>query len=461
MSAFFRALTKTESSDLQRAFGAPDITSEQMKQAIIEWFLMWFQRGACDCEDPCQRLPYTIVSKLCKAIFGEYDSRLQLREGQRSEGPLQYMDDARKRLDAIKTEIMQWGMVGGAVLVKPILTQQGIDWRYIRRDGYIVLGRGADGGLTDICSSEKTAAGRSWYTFVERRTASAEGLLIRNKLYCSSNPETLGRNVPLDTLPQYGNLQAESFFPGIGGVGLVQMRMPMVNCIDGSHDGISLLEPVQGLIHAINRNEYQLNREFELGRARVIASEDMLRSYNDKKRLVDDLFVGVADDPARVGLTIFAPELRNANYEQRRQAYLKAIENLLGIKRGILSDVEAAERTATEINSSAGDYAVSIMELQSLWYDTLQEALKLADEMLRLYGYYTGSVWDPKLLAVTWGNGVLYDADKEWAERRQMVADGLLKPELALAWKFDLPCETEADLAAIRQKYMPEAESYM
>ena len=33
---------------------------------------------------------------------------------------------------------------------------------------------------------------------------------------------------------------------------------------------------------------------------------------------------------------------------------------------------------------------------------------------------------------------------------------GLLKPELALAWKFDLPSETEADLEAIRQKYMPE-----
>ena len=37
-----------------------------------------------------------------------------------------------------------------------------------------------------------------------------------------------------------------------------------------------------------------------------------------------------------------------------------------------------------------------------------------------------------------------------------MVEMGLLKPELALAWKFDLPCETEADLAEIRKNYMPE-----
>ena len=31
-----------------------------------------------------------------------------------------------------------------------------------------------------------------------------------------------------------------------------------------------------------------------------------------------------------------------------------------------------------------------------------------------------------------------------------------LKPELALAKKYDLPSETPEDLAAIREKYMPE-----
>ena len=52
------------------------------------------------------------------------------------------------------------------------------------------------------------------------------------------------------------------------------------------------------------------------------------------------------------------------------------------------------------------------------------------------------------MLTVTWGNGVLYDADAEWTERKEMVQMGLLKPELALAWKYDLPAETEADLAS-------------
>ena len=39
-----------------------------------------------------------------------------------------------------------------------------------------------------------------------------------------------------------------------------------------------------------------------------------------------------------------------------------------------------------------------------------------------------------------------------------MVARGLLKPEIALGWRFGMPAETEADLVAIRQKYMPQVQ---
>ena len=38
----------------------------------------------------------------------------------------------------------------------------------------------------------------------------------------------------------------------------------------------------------------------------------------------------------------------------------------------------------------------------------------------------------------------------------QMVAAGILKPEIAIAWKYDLPWDKPEDLAAIREKYMPE-----
>lgn len=317
--------------------------------------------------------------------------------------------------------------------------------------------------MTDLATCETcVVAERRYYTLVERRTAGLDGrLTIQNRLYESDNGNMLGSPVPLDSLPQYAGLAPEyTYATPIDGVGLVHIRMPAANTVDGSPDGVSVYEPAMGLIHNIDRNEYQLGREFELGRMRIVASADLLTQAvpgkPGRKRLRDDLFVGMEDSPGNVGITAFSPPLRDENYERRRQTYLKSIENLLGIKRGILSDAEATEKTATEITSSAGDYSLSIIDFQRLWYDSLQDALRLADQIGQAYRLCDATPWDPDTLTVTWGNGVLYDADKEWAERKEMVQMGLLRPELALAWKFDLPCETDADLAAIRQKYMPE-----
>ena len=148
---------------------------------------------------------------------------------------------------------------------------------------------------------------------------------------------------------------------------------------------VSIYEPAMGLIHRINENELQFSREFELGRMRVVASADILRTHNGKKSLTDDVFVGLDGNEQSVGITPFAPALRNESYEARRQTYLKAIENLLGIKRGILSDAEAVSKTATEINSSAGDYSLSIMDFQHLYYDALQAALRLGDQIGQAY----------------------------------------------------------------------------
>lgn len=461
MSALIRAMASSGYRDLEAALGIRECTSTAMREAIASWFDAWFEREPDDKLgiDPCQRLPYAIVNKLCKAIFAEYDSDLQKTDTPK----LQWMDGVRRAYDAQRSLAMQWGMVGGEVWIKPVpAANGGMLWRTMRRDHVLVLGRGTDGSVTDMATCEKSVvAERRYFTLMERRTGVNGYLTIQNRLYESDSPARLGKPVPLDTLPQYAGLApAYTYAMPIDGVGLVHIKMPAANTVDGSPDGVSVYEPAMGLIYNINRNEYQLGREFELGRMRIVASADLLAptvpAKPGRKQLKDDLFVGVDDNSSNVGITAFSPALRDENYERRRQAYLKAIENLLGIKRGILSDAEATEKTATEITSSAGDYSLSIIDFQRLWYDSLQAALRLADQIGRAYHLCDDTPWDPDTLTVTWGNGVLYDADKEWTDRKEMVQMGLLKPELALAWKFDLPSETEADLEAIRQKYMPE-----
>ena len=174
--------------------------------------------------------------------------------------------------------------------------------------------------------------------------------------------------------------------------------------------------------------------------------------------MTDKLFVGIDDDPEAVGLTIFSPKLREESFLARKQEYLRAAENIIGLKRGLLSEVEAAERTATEVTSSAGDYNLTIIDFQQMWAEAAQESVQLCGLLGPMYKIPGACRVDPDAVSIDWGNGILYDEDKTWADYLDMVARGLLKPEIALGWRFGMPTETEEDLAAIRAKYMPDTD---
>ena len=61
----------------QEAFGASDKTSAAMKKAIRDWFSLYFQQETTPDSDPCQRIAYTVVNKITKAVFSEYKASCQ------------------------------------------------------------------------------------------------------------------------------------------------------------------------------------------------------------------------------------------------------------------------------------------------------------------------------------------------------------------------------------------------
>lgn len=432
-------------SFLEQAFGKSDVTTPKMRAAQREWLELYYG-AARPGEDPAARLPVVLVGKLSRTVFAEYESGL--------DDPDPWMQGALAALDSVRGTAMQYAMAGGECLLKPVLKPGGPAFVPLRRDCYVPLARDSAGALQAVGSMELLTGNGRRYALLERRCAGAEGLTIETRLF-EVNGQTLGRSVPLNTLPACEGLVPELVLPGVTGVGLAALRMPLVNCVDGSGEAVSLYAPAVGLIRALARCDAQLEAEFRNGASRVFASEDLLRTDAAGRRgLRDDLFVGLPDDPANVGVTVYSPALREQSYLNRKQDILRSIENLLGLKRGLLSEAADTERTAAEIAATGADYDLTIRELQRTWEAAARQAMALCAALGRLYGQY-GGTFDPRALTIDWGDGVLYDRARLWEEQRQMVADGLLRPELALAWYFSLPHDGEDALAAIRQKYMP------
>lgn len=447
------ALTSNKIYTFEQAFNVKDITSHDMQNAIHSWFAMYFDGGNPPEEDDCQRLPVMIVNKLNKTIFSEYETSVD-GEGDKTA----FMQAVLDQLNDVRKEAVQQMLIGGTCLIKPVLAQNGFLFSVVRRDCFIPLSRGIDGRLTSVGTAESTTVGGKYYTLLERRTVSQGKLTIENRLYVSDTRSTIGTQVPLYTLSQYADLQPSLELP-VDNIGMVVLQTPMLNCVDGSKDGVSVYAPAVNLIKNINRNERLLDDEFERGQSRIIASADFLNmDENGRKKLDASVFTAIDDDPELVGITIFSPTLREASYLARKQEYLRNIESLIGFKRGILSEVEAAERTATEITSSAGDYNLTIQDFQQAWAEAVRETLVLCDALGQIYHLCDSAKFDPESVVIDWGDGVLFNRDKVWSEYSAMVAAGLLKPELALAWYFSLPHETPEDIAKIRADYMPEME---
>lgn len=437
-------------SAIQLSFQAQDITSSAMKKAVEDWFQLYFGQEPTKEEDPCQQIPFTIVRKLTKATFSEYAAT------SKNAFAMQILDALKK----VRGEIAQQTFIGGMSLLKPVPEKDGFSFAVVRRDSILIFGRDAKGRLTDIGTWESTVHGKHYYTLLERRTVDANGYLtIKNTLYQSYTEGDLGRPVPLVTLPQYAEFQdVYTFTEPVYSVGLVPVCVPVENCVDGSKEAVSVYASAVGLIHNINRNEAQLNGEFERGKSRIVASADMFTKAKDgRKVLVDDVFVGLDDDPETVGITIFSPTLREASFLARKQDYLRSIENIIGLKRGLLSEVEAVERTAKEITSSEGDYSLTITDLQQMWEKAVLEALQLCSVLGRLY-HIPGATDVPEDAVVfNWGNGVLYDEEKAYKEMKEQVSMGLLQPERLVGWYHNLPCDTPAQREKIRKDYMPAA----
>lgn len=457
MSLIGAALSANRIYSFEQVFRTKDITSPAMRQAIGEWYNLYYCDEKNAGEDTCQRLPVAVVNKLYKAVFSEYTATA---EGSKAE----YIRDILRGLDSARKKAVQQMLIGGRCYLKPLLGQP-MAFAVVNRRSYMPLSCDELGRVTDIGTWEQTQEGNTVYTLLERRTVDAAGYLtIESRLFRADTPSAgaLGTEVPLGTLDKYAQLEPLVRLPEpVYSIGLIPLECPAENCVDGSMDPVSVYAAACGLIHSINRNEAQINTEFENGESRLIVPDTMMRRRPDGTRgLTDRVFIGAPlDVDGKAPITAFSPQLREQSFLSRKTEYLRNIESLIGFKRGILSQVEATEKTATEITSSAGEYNLTIIDFQQAWESAVREALRVCNLLGRMYHLCDSARVDPeKDVSISWGNGILYDEDQAWTDYKAMVAAGMLKPEIALGWYFDMPTDTPEALAAIREKYMPVAE---
>lgn len=378
-------------TDYEKAFGAVDVTSEAMRSARQNWLQLYYNTAATKEKDPCQRIAYTVVQKLVRSVFAEYGAGCDSA----------FYQGVLQALDGVRSPAVQQALIAGECCLKPVPKQGGFDFAIVPRQNLLVFGRDAAGNLTDVGTVEKSVSNKWNYSLLERRSVVDGQLVITNRLYRTKD-ERLGEQVTLCEHPLYADLPEKFTYP-IDGVGLVRLHAPMLNCVDGSQEGVSVYAAAADLLERINENEAQLRGEFQRGESRIITSRDLL---DGSDQLTEHLFIGLDEDPERVGFHIFAPQLREQSFLARKMEYLRNVESVVGLQRGMLSDVNLQQRTATEISASGGEFNLTVMDFQRMWETAVRAALTLCAQLGKLYGITSENA--PQV-QFQWGNGVLFD----------------------------------------------------
>lgn len=438
-----------------------DVTSHAMHKAIRRWYRLYYNDTPSPGFDPSARLAYTVVTRLVRTVFSEYTHSIS--------GGASGLCPTLERLNTIRSDALMHAMIGGEALLKPVISGAGLDFVLIRRPAYRILGRDVHGNATGYATIEVTHEGANTFTLLEERRLQPNGLVcITSRLYRSRTTNeappafefaewggTLGTPVPLSTLPKYSQLTESLTLPRtLGGCGLVPLKMPLANCVDGSPDGVSIYAAAASTIEAAAILEAALNREFTHATSRIIASRDMLRTDpGGSFRLDEDLFIALDDDPTNVGITVFNPAIRDKSYLERKNDYLRTVENIIGLNRGILSKAEAVQRTATEISSTEGEYNLTVQQLQESWRTCVQQLVQVCQALGEMYLGWPCS--PPPQLTLDFGDGVLFNRQTAWQEYERMVNNGWLRPEVAVGWYFGIDPTNTAAL----QRLMPKAST--
>lgn len=462
--AFFEAIARVrEKNGSKTVFGEPVSITQAMKLALLEWQELFYAGGS-------ERPALTVVSQIYAAVCG--DATLQVMDPDETNDT---EDDQREALLARLTErwpdILQYLLAAGELFVKVQPVNNLLEYSAVPHFNYDVLHRDATGEPDDVVLYLDTQDGDRYYTLHERRyragvtvqnedgTESEVGVLhIDYKLTESYEQKLLGAEVPLSK--KYPELQPSNIVPGVSGLGMVWVKLPVINSVDGSPDGVSIYSPAADEIRRLCRQDERSDREYLLTEPRVIVHEDAadVDMYQDLEtgeiksrsiQLPDFLYPLQGSDNSQP-ITVYNPIPNQEQLAGKTNEIKRNIENIIGLRPGLLADVQLEQRTATEVRANTDRYA-ALTESLKRTCDGLLQQLTIAT--FEWGAFVDGPVLSENAeLSMAWGNGVLYDADKDFARLQDMVDNYGLDPAYLLEW-LEIKALTPEQIQEIRQEY--------
>jgi len=378
-----------------------------------------------------------------------------------------------KLKDALRVQI-EYGIAKGGLVIKPYPVEHKIpvkypepnsardsedtpietttkwefEFDYIQANEFYPLAFDASGKMTEAAFIQRKYDKDKVYSRLEYHKLEDNVVTVINKAFETSarstgGEEILGKEVPLDTVPEWAMLSPETKIGGVNRLLFAYFKMPEANTID-THSplGVSGFDKVKGLIAEADRQYSRLLWEFEGGELAIDIDREALRFMEDPNnpagghsvmsQLQDRLYRKVDLNDEKT-YEVFSPTLRDQSIINGLNCILMRIEDVSGLSRGTLSDVISEAKTATELRMLKVRSYETNHHIQQAIERMLKDAIYVMNVYCDLYNITQDGEYE---VSFEWDDSILSDSDTELTKRIILIQNGIASKLETRMWYF-------------------------
>ena len=235
-----------------------------------------------------------------------------------------------------------------------------------------------------------------------------------------------GNKIP--TPEFWKNIQEVQVITGVDRVLFGYLKSPVNNRNTSDTYGVPITYGCDATINEIKETLKQIAREYELKQAFVGADATM---FNGKDALpLNGLFKKI-DSGDDTFFEEFSPAIRDSSYFARLQELYQRLEKEVGTSRGVLSEVETQNATATEIKRAMYDTFTIVDDMRSNIEKALEDFFYSCNVLANAYNLSPQGEYE---LAFDWSYGLIEDPQQEFSQMILAESKGIVSKVEIRQW---------------------------
>lgn len=326
-------------------------------------------------------------------------------------------------------QYLEFMFAQGGMVIKPYVDDGKVKLSYVTADCFLPISSDNTGITEGVFVSEINKRGKK-YTHLEWHTFKGDKYIIKNELYESTNSSDLGTEVALNTvfekLPEIvslDNVQRPLF---------TYFKPNLANNVDSTVPlGISIYANAYDTLKSIDIAFDSLQREFRLGRKRILVPATAIRHVIDPKTgkehryfdATDETYEGFGGEMDDGKFTEINSVLRVTEHVSAINALLNLYAMQIGFSAGAFSFDGQSMKTATEVVSEQSKTFRTKQSHENVIEQGIADLIECIGVVSQIYGLYTPPTeYD---VTVQFDDSIAEDATAEINKQVTLITNGL------------------------------------